>query len=144
MTTLGGGLVAGLLAVQASPAVATSSASSSQALTFVTDGGATVTCTVRNDTTYNTDNANQPFVTTASGESGQSSACFDFVLFDIAISYKDKSGVRRTASFSSFDTGFAKVEGTYSPVTTTVTATYFDCDETQSAACTASARTSPK
>ena len=72
----------------------------------------TVTCTVINDTTYNTDNANQPFVTTASRETGQSSACFDFVVFDIAISYKDKSGVRRTASFNSFDTGFAKVEGT--------------------------------
>jgi hypothetical protein len=142
---LGGLFAAGPLAVQGGPAGAASSQiNSQQSLTFVTSGGGVATCTVFNSTTHNTDAANQPFVTTVSGLGGADGSCFDFVLLSIKITYKDKSGVRRSSTYDAFATGTAKVEGTYSPITTTVTADYFDCDPSRSATCTVTAQASPK
>ena len=60
------------------PATAAQSTVHSQAaLTFIDINGATVTCTIYNDSTHNTDNPNQPYVTVGSGESGSSNSCFD-------------------------------------------------------------------
>ena len=129
----------------ATPAGAASNHVDAQAsLTFVTTSGATVTCTVLNSTTHNTDNPNQPYTATGSGESGCASECFDFVLLSTTITYKDKSGALQTASYDAFATGSSKVTGTYSAITTSVTADYFDCDASRSATCLSTAIAHPK
>ncbi len=143
---VGGVLFAGgSLAVQGGRADAASYRVDSQkALTFVKDGGGAVTCTVFNSTVHNTDNASQPYVGVGSGLSGADNACFDFVLLTITVTYNDKSGVRRSARFGAFATGSVTIEGTYSPIKTTVTAEFFDCDSNQSASCLVTAEASPK
>ena len=123
---------------------AVTTASSQASLTFVAYDGQTVTCTVFANAVRNTDNPNQPFAVIGSGQSGGSNVCFDFVLMTSTIAYNDKSGVRRSATSSSFATGSLKVTGTYPAISTSVTAEYFDCDPSLSATCTVTARANPK
>ncbi len=110
----------------------------------VSTSGATVTCTVFNSTTHNTDNPNQPYTAVTSGESGMSSDCFSSVLVTMTLKYKDKSGVQRTASFSTFGTGSSQVAGTYPAISTSVTANYLNCDPSRSATCEITAFANPK
>ena len=133
-----------LAAGQLPASAAQTSVHSQAALTFVDINGATVTCTIFNDSTHNTDNPNQPYATVGGGESGASNSCFDLVLMTLTIRYKDKNGTVRTSSFSSFATGAARVEGAYSAITTSVKAEYFDCDSSRSATCQITASAAPK
>jgi hypothetical protein len=97
-------VVAPLGVGQLPASAAQSTVHSQAALTFVDTNGATVTCTVFNDSTHNTDNPSQPYVTVTSGESGMSGSCIDLVLVTITVTYKDKTGTVRTSTFSSFAT----------------------------------------
>jgi hypothetical protein len=136
--------VAPFVMAQQPAAAATTTASSHAALTFVDTGGQTVTCTVSDDAVHNTDSPNQPYVVVSSGLSGGSSDCFESVLLTITTSYNDKSGVRRTTTSSAFATSTLKVEGTYPTISTTVTASYFNCDSSRSATCTIATQAAPK
>jgi len=122
-------------------------ADSTHSITFVDISGQTATCTLTNFTTHNTDNADQPKVTVEIGLDGSGTgrgSCFADVYLTTKVSYKDKSGVLRTATFSAFGPGSTTVEGTYSPITATVTAIYFNCNADVSATCNSAAQSAPK
>jgi hypothetical protein len=144
------GLAAAALAmvapvVAAQPASASSSTMvTSAALTFVDGNGTTVTCTVQDSAKHNTDNPNQPTTSVDSGESGDFNDCIDFVVLISTISYKDRGGVRRTVTSSGFATGNLTAQGTYSAISTSVTAEYFNCDSSRSATCKVTAVANPK
>jgi hypothetical protein len=131
-------------ALQQPAGAAETQAHGERSLTFLKDGGGAATCTVLNDAFHNTDDPNQPYTLVSSGLSGSDNACFDFVAMTITVSYLDKNGVRRESSTSSFGTSVLQVGGTYSGITTSVHANWFDCDSSASATCEATATANPK
>jgi hypothetical protein len=145
MLAAGAGLALTPLVLQAAPAgAATFTANSQGAVTFVDIYGNSATCQIYNRTTHNTDNSNQPYTLVDAGWGGDSSSCFDYVVVRLQVSYKDDNGARRNVVTSNESPGTLKVEGTYSSITSTVSAEYSDCDAVQSASCTARAVSNPK
>ena len=144
MTTLGGLLMAGTVVGASRPAAAANfTDTSSEQITFVS-GGTTVTCDVLNETSHNTDSAEQPYVSVATAVSGDNSACSEPISVTIYVEYKDKSGVQRNATFSAArSAGSVTISGTYSPITTSVTGMWF-CESDQGTTCSATAAAAPK
>jgi hypothetical protein len=115
----------------------------SAALTFVTDSGATVTCTGLVSATHDTDVANQPELRFGTGLSGPGS-CFEIVFITATASYKDQDGITRTARFVTSDTSSVTIQGAYTNTTVSVNYDWVNCDETQSATCEVTVTASPK
>lgn len=111
-------------------------------VTFIPVGGGAATCRIDNNSTHNTDDPNQPYVEVQVVLEG-GGPCISNVGTTITISYKDKGGVRRTASSGQLNGGTLKVEGAYSSITTTAHAQYFSCSSS-SASCEATAVAHPK
>jgi hypothetical protein len=137
-------VLAPLLASESRAGAAQTGATGTSSLTYVDNNGVAVTCSVEDDAFHNNDNANQPFTSVASGESGDLSDCLNTVLLTVTVSYKDRGGVRRTVTSSSFSTSSLVVQGTYSAITTSVRAQFFNCDSSRSATCEVTAFANPK
>jgi hypothetical protein len=133
-----------VLAMQQPAGAAETHASGSSSITFAKFGGGAATCTVFNDAYHNNNDPNQPYTLVGSGLSGADEACFNSVNLTITVSYRDHEGVRRTSTSTGFGTSVLRIGGTYSGITTSVTAIWFGCDSGASATCQATAVANPK
>lgn len=135
---------AGLITTAASFAVGqppAGASTASGALTFVAYSGATETCSINVDASHQTNPAR---VSAGSGESGSFSDCFDVVDLHLQITYKDQRGQTQTVDSYAFATSSLSVSGAVSNVKVTLTASYFNCNPSQSATCDLAVTTSPK
>jgi hypothetical protein len=137
-------VLAPLLASESRAGAAQTGATGTSSLTYVDDNGVAVTCSIEDDAFHNNDNANQPFTSLTSGESGDVNDCLNTALLTVTVSYKDRGGIQRTVTTSSFSTTNIVVQGTYSAIATSVRAQFFRCDSSRSATCEVTAFANPK
>jgi hypothetical protein len=134
----------GLGAFLAPPAGAsTTTANSNASITFTDTNGVSQTCTVYDYASHTNDDPNQPSTQVVSGMGGSGSGCFEFTM-TIFVRYDDRNGVTRTARFSSLSTGDAQVEGTFSHISTSVSARFFNCSTQNGQRCDVIAIAAPK
>jgi hypothetical protein len=139
---------AGLMAAAASlltghqPAGATETAAFSQgSLTFVNNAGGTETCTIYLNVSRKTD---PPSATAESGEDGSPPDCFGDVYLTLTLSYKDQYGHAQSVENGSFHTSTLTAQGAASKVSSTLTASYSDCDPSQNETCSLTISAAPK
>ncbi len=116
------------------------------AITFVTFGGDTVTCTVR-VAGYHDPGAKAAEVVmndqTGSGI-GSAAACFNGVSLDVTMTYKDEDGDPHSVRGRAYDYVVVDANHAATGVQAAASATFTACDPTKSATCVASATVAPK
>lgn len=136
----GVGALAGtsVLAAATPAGAATTEAHKSASLTFVTFGGAAVTCTLSDDAFHYDPNSVQANFTT-----NQTGLCE--AQFDGKITARDQGG--RTHVILGGAVGFVLIlqaNEAYTPISTHVDASFTNCDPSRSAACGLSVTANPK
>jgi hypothetical protein len=122
---------------------AVTTADDEESLTFVTQGGATVTCTASVIAVHDTDNADQPRLEWNTSLTGDAE-CFDDFLTFVTATYNDSEGVTRTATFSASGATGGGVTGAYTATSVSANVNFRNCDSTQSTSCEVTMTASPK